>query len=234
MGKYKDESGNDESGNKRRGDVRHMRFFFPFHLSAFSFQLLALTVLAGCPSFSPQPDRSRFFTLTAQVEPDPSTKIAGLEQLSLGVGPVRIPGYLDREELVTRVAQNRFEVAQNDRWIEPVEENLSRVLAQNLYTLLGIERVVRHPWPNGRRITHQVEVEIIRFEPTSEREAQLTARWTVVDVATKQPLANRTSFLKRPIQQESREAAVDAMSGTLADLSREIADAVRAVVGQKK
>jgi uncharacterized lipoprotein YmbA len=197
--------------------------------------LLTLSLLlTGCPSFSPQPDRSRFFTLTSQVEPDPSTKNSGLAELSLGVGPVRIPGYLDREEMVTRVAQNRFEVAQNDRWIEPVEENLSRVLAQNLYTLLRIERVVRHPWPNGRRITHQVEVEIIRFEPTSEREAQLTARWTVVDVATKQPLVARTSFLKRPIQQESREAAVDAMSGTLADLSREIADAVRAVAAQNK
>jgi len=195
--------------------------------------LVILSSLAGCPSFSPQPDRSRFFALTAKAEADSAADSSGLEQLSLGVGPVRVPGYLDREELVTRVAQNRFEVAQNDRWIEPVEENLSRVLAQNLYTLLRIERVVRHPWPNGRRITHQVEVEIIRFEPTSEREAQLTARWTVVDVATKQPLATRTSFLKRPIQQESREAAVDAMSGTLADLSREIADAVRTVAQQK-
>ena len=195
--------------------------------------MLILLSLTGCPSLSPQPDRSRFFTLTSQVEADPSAKNSGLAELTLGVGPVRIPGYLDREELVTRVAENRFEVAQNDRWIEPVEENLSRVLAQNLYTLLRIERVVRHPWPSGRRVTHQVEVEIIRFEPTSAREAQLTARWIIIDSANKQPLVTRTSFLKRPIKQESREAAVDAMSEALADLSREIAEAVRNVTRQR-
>jgi uncharacterized protein len=233
MGKYKSESGNDESGNKRRGDVRHMRFFFPFHLSAFSFQLLALTALAGCPSFSPQPDRSRFFALTAKAEADSAADSSGLEQLSLGVGPVRIPGYLDREELVTRVAENRFDVAQNDRWIEPLEENLSRVLAQNLYTLLRSERIVRYPWPNNRRITHQVEIEILRFEPTAAREAHLSARWVIVDTAAKQPLANKTSFLKRPIRQESKEAAVDAMSETLSDLSREIADTVRTIIKQR-
>jgi uncharacterized lipoprotein YmbA len=195
--------------------------------------LLTATLIAGCPSFSPQPDRSRFFALTANAEADSAADSSGLEQLSLGVGPVRIPGYLDREELVTRVAENRFDVAQNDRWIEPLEENLSRVLAQNLYTLLRSERIVRYPWPNSRRITHQVEIEILRFEPTAAREAQLSARWVIVDTATKQPLANKTSFLKRPIRQESKEAAVDAMSETLSDLSREIADTVRTIIKQR-
>jgi len=89
---------------------------------------------------------------------------------------VRVPGYLDREELITRVAENRFDVSQNDRWIEPLEENISRVLAQNLYALLRSERIVRYPWPTSRRITHQVEVEILRFEPNSAREAELAAR----------------------------------------------------------
>jgi len=195
---------------------------------------LILLSLAACPSFSPQPDRTRYFTLTSQAQADGAAKNPDLEQIWLGVGPVRIPGYLDREELVVRVAQNRFDVAQNDRWIEPLEESLSRVLAQNLHALLGSERIVRYPWPNSRRISHQVEVEIFRFEPTSEGEAQLSARWAINDTAAKQALAAKTSFFKRPIEKESREAAVDAMSELLADLSREIADAVRAAVGQKR
>jgi uncharacterized lipoprotein YmbA len=189
---------------------------------------------AGCPSFSPTPDRTRYFALTAQAQADGAAKNPGLDEIGLGVGPVRIPGYLDREELVVRVAQNRFDVAQNDRWIEPLEESLSRVLAQNLHALVGSERIVRYPWPASRRITHQVEVEILRFEPTSEGEAQLSARWAINDTASKQALAGRTSFFKRPVKKESREAAVDAMSELLADLSREIADAIRTAVGQKR
>lgn len=188
---------------------------------------------AACSFTAPQPDRTRYFALTSQARADGAAKNPGLGDVWLGVGPVRIPGYLDREDLVIRVAQNRFDVAQNDRWIEPLEESLSRVLTQNLYTLLGSERIVRYPWPASRRITQQVEVEIFRFEPTAEGEAELSARWAVNDTAAKQALAGKSSFFKRPIKGPSREAAVDAMSALLADLSREIAEAVRTVVKQK-
>jgi uncharacterized protein len=189
--------------------------------------------IGGCLSSftTPQPDRSRFYALTALADGDFSAK--GLGDMTLGVGPVRLPGYLDREELVTRVAQNRFEVSQNDRWIEPLEENVSGVLAQNLYALLKSERIVRYPWPSSRHVTHQVEVEILRFEPTSTNEVQLAARWLIVDAATKQLLASKTSVIKRPIQGATKDAAVEALSGTLADLSRDIAETVRNVVQQK-
>ena len=195
---------------------------------------LSLLSLAGCGSLSARPDPSRFFTLTPLAEAETAAKNLGAEQLSLGVGPVRLPGYLDREELVTRVSQNRFDVAQNDRWIEPLEENFTRVLSQNLSALLRTDRIVRYPWPNNRRITHQVEVEILRFEPTSAEEVQLAARWTVIDGGTKQPLAVKNSALKRRIRAPSREASVDTMSEALADFSREIADTVRAIVQQQK
>jgi uncharacterized lipoprotein YmbA len=241
MWSYQDEGGNDEGGNRRKSGLSPY-----FQFSDFSFQLfkrlpsqwaiaalfaLALS-FAGCPSFAPTPDRTRYFTLTAQAEPG-AAKNPGLGELWLGVGPIRIPGYLDREELVVRIAQNRFDVAQNDRWIEPLEESLSRVMAQNLYALLGSERIVRYPWPNNRRITHQVEVEIFRFEPTAEGEAHLSARWAINDAATRQALSAKASVFKRPLKGQSREAAVDALSELLADLSREIADAVRAAVRQK-
>jgi uncharacterized lipoprotein YmbA len=201
------------------------------------FALMGAATLAACSfgSFTtPTPDRTRFYALTAKAGADGAANNPGAEQISLGVGPVRIPGYLDRDELVTRAAENRFDVSQNDRWIEPLEENVSRVLAQNLYTLLKSERLVRYPWPNSRRVTHQVEVEVLRFEPNSSREAELSARWAVIDTATKQSLANKTSFIKRPVKNDAKEAAVDALSEALADLSREIAEAVRAVAQQQR
>jgi uncharacterized lipoprotein YmbA len=220
---------------ERRGEILRFAQDDRKKLSpAFLPVLLILLSLAACPSFSPTPDRTRYFALTSQAETDGTAKNPALDEIWLGVGPIRIPGYLDREELVVRVAQNRFDVAQNDRWIEPLEESLSRVLAQNLYALLGSERIVRYPWPNNRRITHQVEVEIFRFEPTADGEAQLSARWAVLDTAGKQVLTGKSSFFKRPIKGQSREAAVDAMSELLADLSREVADAVRNIAQQRK
>ncbi len=191
-------------------------------------------IIPGCLSSftTPQPDRTRYYTLTAKAAADPAGN-PGLDDISLGVGPVRIPGYLDREQLVTRVSENRFDVSENDRWIEPLDESVSRVLAQNLYTLLKSDRIFRYPWPNGRYVTHQIDIEILRFEATAANEAQLAARWAIVETGTKQMLASRTTFLKRPIQGSGKEAAVDALSATLADFSREIANTVRAVAKKK-
>jgi uncharacterized protein len=193
----------------------------------------ALLFMTGCLSSftAAQPDRSRFYALTAQVLSDGAASSLG--DMVLGVGPVRLPGYLDREELVTRVAQNRFDVSQNDRWIEPLEDSVNRVLAQNLYALLNSERIVRYPWPSSRRITHQLEVDLQRFEPTAANEAQLAAHWVIVDAGTKQPLASKTTVIKRPIQGTTKDAAVDALSGALADLSRDMAEAIKSVAQSK-
>ena len=191
-------------------------------------------VFAGCLSSftTPQPDRSRYYTLTAKVEAE-SGGNPGLDDMTLGVGPVRIPGYLDREQLVTRVSESRFDISENDRWIEPLDENFSRVLAQDLYALLKSDRIFRYPWPNGRYITHQIDIEVLRFEATAANEAQLSARWAVIETVTKQMLASKTSFIKKPIQGATKEAAVEALSATVADFSREIANTVRAVAKKK-
>jgi len=185
--------------------------------------------LAGCGSFSPRPDPSRFFALTSLVEPEAVRKSPGAENISLGVGPIRLPGYLDREELVTRISQNRFAVAENDRWIEPLEENVVRVLMQNLTALLRPERIARYPWQNNQRPAYQVEIEILRFEPNPGQEVQLRARWAVIDADTKQARVAKESHFTRHVKTKSSEAAVAAMSEALGDLSREIADAVGAV-----
>ena len=196
--------------------------------------IVSMLVLTGCLSSftTPQPDRTRYYTLTAKVEAE-SAGNPGLDDMILGVGPVRVPGYLDRDQLVTRVSESRFDVSDNDRWIEPLDENLSRVLAQDLYALLKSDRIFRYPWPNGRFITHQIDIEVLRFEATAANEAQLSARWAVIETATRQMLASKTSFIKKPIQGATKEAAVDALSAAVADFSREIANTIRAVAKKK-
>jgi uncharacterized protein len=195
--------------------------------------VFAVTISGCLSSFTtPQPDRTRYYTLTVKVEADAGN--VTLEDVSLGVGPVRIPGYLDRDQLVTRLSENRFDVSENDRWIEPLDNSVGRVLAQDIYGQLKSDRIFTYPFPSGRFITHQIEIDILRFEATAANEAHLAARWTVVETATKQMLASKTTFVKRPIQGATKEAAVDALSLTVADFSREIANTVRTVAQKKK
>ncbi|SRR5713226_2716338 len=197
--------------------------------------LICLTI-TGCANLSPKPDSSRFFTLTPLPQSDEArTKnVANPNRPSLGIGPIRFPGYLDREQLVTRISQNRFALSENDRWAEPLEENFSRVLLQNLSALLRTNKMIRYPWQNNQRPGYQVEIELLRFEPNAAQEVELSARWAVIDTGNKQPLSVRESRLVRQVKSRSTEASVAALSEALGDLSREIADAIRAINVQGK
>jgi len=154
---------------------------------------------------------------------------AGTNALALGIGPVKFPGYLDRQQFVTRISQNRFAVAENDRWAEPLEENFSRVLSQNLSILLHTDRVVTYPWERSQQPTYQVQVEVLRFEPSAEQIVELWARWSVSD-NTKKTISVRESYLTQPTRDKSTEASVAALSEVVGDLSKEIAGAIRALI----
>ena len=147
----------------------------------------------------------------------------------MGIGPIKFPGYLDRQQFVTRISQNRFAVAENDRWAEPLEENFSRVLSQNLSILLQTNRIVAFPWERNQRPTYQVQVEVLRFEPNAEQIVELWARWIILDDA-KKPIGMKESFLTQPTRDKSTEASVAAMSEVVGGLSQEIAASIRGLI----
>jgi uncharacterized lipoprotein YmbA len=194
---------------------------------------LAILSAAACLKLGPKADTSRYVVLT----PIPSARhgsdrtdgnLSHADQVSLGVGPIRLPGYLDRQELVTRLSENRLSVAQDDRWGEPLEDNVSRVLSQNLALLLASERVTPFPWPSTERPTYQVQIDVLRFEADTTRGAQLVARWVLRDLAINETLSIKESHLSREAKGSSLDESVVVLSELLADLSSEIAVALRA------
>jgi uncharacterized protein len=192
--------------------------------------------LAGCGSLfpKPSPNPSRIFVLFSPLQSAERQDLDRPGQISIGVGPVRLPGYLDRREIVTRVAQNRFDLSENDRWAERLDENFTHVLAQNLSILLGSDRIIAYPWPLDKRLRYQVEIEVFRFEVNSAGEAQLSARWSVIDQTGKSASNLKESLLARPAKEKSTDGSVAALSETVADLSREIAKTVVALDGQRE
>ena len=198
--------------------------------------LLISFVLSACGNFSPRPDPSNFFTLTAIAQPAaPAAKESSNPGgVSLGIGPIRLPGYLDRQEIVTRVSPNRIDLSEYDHWAEPLETNFNRILGQNLSVLLPINRLVFFPWESTRSPAYQVEVEVLRFEANAAGDVQLSARWVVLETSKKVAPKSGETLLVRQAAAKSTDAAVAALSETLADLSREIANAISAITGQRK
>ena len=133
-----------------------------------------------------------------------------------------------------RSDQNRLDVSVNDRWAEPLEENFSRVLSQNLALLLNTDLIVIHPWSLANRPRYQVEIEVFRFEANSERNGQLFARWSVLDSADKKVAVVKESRVTRNAKEKSTDGSVAALSDAVGDLSREIANAVSAIYEKRK
>ena len=66
---------------------------------------------------------------------------------------------------------------------------------------------------------------MLRFEANAAQQAQLWARWALVDGNSRKPLSVQLTHRTRPIQDRTSEAAVAALSDALGDFSRELADA---------
>jgi uncharacterized protein len=191
--------------------------------------------LAGCGGFSARPDPSRFFTLSSlpQVEQGVLKNSTRPEKMFLGIGPIKFPGYLDRNEIVVRSAQNRFDVSETDRWAEPLQENFSRVLSENLALLLNTDLIIIYPWSPTNRPQYNVEIDVLRLEANSERNGQLFARWSVVAGADKKVAVLKESRIIRNAKEKSTDGSVAALSEAVGDLSREIAETVSAIDGRK-
>ena len=196
----------------------------------FGFTCLAVS---GCMSFSPMPDPSRVFTLTPlpQSEEPRARDAKSTKGLLVGVGPIRFPAYLDQEQMVTRISQNRLDISENDRWAEPLEENFTRVLSQNLGMLLQGVKIIRYPWQTSQRPTCRIEMEVLQFEPIAGQRVELLARWAVIDSRNKVTLVLKESRVARQTNGKSTERSVAALSETVADLSREIVDTILARFG---
>ena len=95
-----------------------------------------VAVLAGaCGSLFPKSPPSDFYLLTAAEPPARVSPPAPAPPILLGA--VRLPPYLDRRELVTRLAPNQLRVEDLELWAEPLRESVPRTIERDLATQLG-------------------------------------------------------------------------------------------------
>jgi hypothetical protein len=198
--------------------------------------LLALVILgaflmgfAGCASTQP----SRFYVLTdlASVE-SPSQATTTGQGPAIGVGPVTLPKYLDRPQIATRASRYELAFDEFERWAEPLDTNLTRALVEQLARLTPTDRIAAFPWPRGTPIDYRVTVEVAHFFGRRGGTVALMAHWSIFRGEGTEALVSRTSHLTTPSGGPQYEAMVAAMSQLVAELSGEIATAIRALAAR--
>ena len=194
--------------------------------------LIAVLLLSGCTVSSilePKKDLSQFYVLTPIDEASrgvPITYSSGgsHKNLSFGLGPVKLPAYLSRLEIVTRSSPNQLDMSDKDRWAEPLDKNFVNVLGQNLTILLGAH-VVTFPWYRPIDLDFQITDEVSRFDTDSHGTAQLAGRWEIKNPDSGDVLNSGETNIAERSQPGETPAAT--LSRALGDMSNQLADAVR-------
>ena len=193
--------------------------------------VITLIALCGCLGRS-QPTR---FYLLQPISSMPAEKAAAgkVEGMRIGVGPLTLPEYVDRPQIVTLLGPHELDLADFDQWSEPLKESVPRILGENLSILLSTQHIYLYPWTGSTPLNYQIEVNVTRFDAARGGDAVLHARWTILAGDGKEILVRQNSAITQEAGGMGYEALVAAENQVLEKLSREIAAAIKSI-GQGK
>jgi len=93
------------------------------------------------------------------------------------VGPVSIPAIVDLPQIVVSTGANSVTLDEFNRWASPLQSNISRVVAENLVTLLGTPRVSQFQQSLNLDADYRVAIEVQSFDSAPGDAATLNAVW---------------------------------------------------------
>lgn len=187
--------------------------------------------LAACSSSPPV----RYFTLSPiDAEFNRDTDDAVL----MGLGPFRMPAYLERSQIVTRGVNSELQVDEFNRWSEPLATALLRIVSTDIDNLLpGVVVVI---FPYDAIVREQVEFRLVgdiaRFDADHLGRIVLEVQWGVSDSAGEMVVPIRRNRYQAQATSDGAAAAGDpgavaaAMNDVLAQFSRDVATKLEAVI----
>lgn len=189
-----------------------------------SFISIALAILlAGCIGVSKSPT-PRFYTLQAVAAEKAERKHNNPSNVIIGIGPAKVPEYLNRPQIVTMEENNRLNFAEFDRWGEPLDFALPRVVAANLAILLPKTTIETSPWNLSVPVKYQVIITVTRLESRLDRNLFFAAQWSVIDLETKEMVESGKSSVTKPVEPPDFSGIAAALSAACYSLSADIAE----------
>jgi len=185
-----------------------------------TFCALVPLLLTACGSSPPV----RYFSLSssvAAVGQDPE------DALALGFGPIRMPDYLNRSQLVTRGSGQEMEVDEFSRWAEPLSPAFHRIVSTDVDNAVDGLVVVAFPWESAVRagVDYRLLGDVIRFDADRSGRVVLDVQWGVTEVASGDLVVrpHRSRYEARTGSPNDPAAVASAMNEALSEFSRDIA-----------
>jgi uncharacterized lipoprotein YmbA len=185
--------------------------------------LAAALALSGCITLGDATDATQYFSLASVAAPPVTGHGA-----SVLVGPLELPEYLNRPQLVTRGAGSELLLAPYARWAEPLSNSITRRLASQLRVQLNRQEVHAFPSLAVGATDWRVVGVIARFEADTSGSAELQVTWGVEDPDRQFVYGPAFAVYREPVAAGGAAADhVAAMSAVLDQFAAAVASQLR-------
>lgn len=185
--------------------------------------IMLLAGLAGCSFLKPAKSTAHYYVLTPVTASQ-----SGSGSLTVGLGQIKLPAYLFNTSLAVRKGTNEVEYLDSAIWAERLDAGFQRVLAADLAIVLPAEQVRTPAWQTAD-VAAEVYVTIEQFDLEASGQGVLVARWRILSPGGEKILKAGGCRLVRegPAPDAGVSDAVATLSGLVADLSRQLAEALK-------
>ena len=184
---------------------------------------LALTGCLGGPSAP-----TNFYMLSPLSSSQAGMSAATAEgRIRIGLATVVVPEYLNRNEIVVNLDNTVYRLAEFNQWAEPMSNNLTRVLAENLANLLRADSIsVFLSSDSSIPTDYRLEVDVLRLDGNLGSQVNLDAQWALLEAEEDELILMRRSEYQESAADNTYKGLVLAQSRTVEKLCRDMAAAI--------
>ena len=199
-----------------------MNLYLTKRLLKYTFLSCLIFLILSCAKSSKPVE---YYMLDASVGIDNNQTLKGDEGPMIGLGPIRLPEYLDRFQMVIAVSENKYKLIDGHRWAEKLDQNISLALFKTLPGQLGTDKMIRYPWPQRPGVDFQVKIDILELNIDQNGQSQLIAQWSIK--SKDETILNKRSSFTAQASTTDIDKMVQAQSECLTKLGQEIVSSLK-------
>jgi uncharacterized protein len=189
--------------------------------------------LAGC--LGGQSPSTSFYMLSA-LSPSPAGTAPASADASIHIGleTVVMAEYLNRNEIILNLDDTIYRLAEFNQWAEPLNDNMTRVLAENLTNLLQNDRIeVFMASESSIPLDYRLEIDVLRLDGNLAEQVRLAVQWALLEAEEDELILMRRSEYQEKVTGETVKELVLAKSRMVEKFSRDIAEALKKALADR-
>jgi uncharacterized lipoprotein YmbA len=176
----------------------------------------------------PRADPTQFYALTIPGTRSNLTLGGEVKRWNVALKAVEVPAYLRTKAMVVRAGTNEIHFADFNRWAEPLDQGIGRVVKEALSGARHVEKVELNSHGNDR-LDYEITIRVLACEgirvDLKTSSVWFAAKWEIRSFRTNSPVVKRGEFHADPAAWNGNDygALAERLSQAIADMTKAMA-----------